>query len=134
MQRIKNVFIQNREIMLYSIIGATGVLIDLLSFYFLYNSLGFNQYLANFISISLGITNNFYWNRNINFKVKNKVSKRFLSFYLVGAFGLILSSLIIFILEYTFAVKGPQAKVLSIPIVTLVQFYLNKKISFSKSL
>jgi len=134
MQKIKSVFTQNREIMLYSIIGVTGVFIDLLTFYFLYNNLGFNQYLANFISISLGITNNFCWNRSINFRIKNKVSKRFLSFYLVGTFGLILSNLIIFILEYAFAIQGTPAKVLSIPVLTLVQFYLNKNISFSKSL
>lgn len=125
---------KHRELVLYGLIGISGATLDYVSFVFLYSVLGVNPLLATTVSISLGITNNFFLNRHYNFKMKDKTLKRFLSFYSVGIFGIILSILIIFVLHDIFSMNANIAKLISIPPIVLTQYILNKNISFGMSL
>lgn len=132
MQRIKSLLLANRELVVYASIGVTGIAVDLCFFYILHSIVGINEYLANIISISLGITNNFFWNRQFNFKTKDRIFMRFSRFYSIGIFGLILSSIIIFSLNNLVGIDPTISKILSIPPVTILQFILNKRFSFHK--
>lgn len=116
----------------YCCIGVVGVTLDFLVFLFL-TSLGLNYQISNVISVSCGITNNFFLNRHFNFKVKDDVLKRFLKFYSVGVVGIILSAVTLHVLIELLNTNLLVAKGFTIFVVTLVQYTLNKRYSFKKT-
>ena len=87
---------------------------------------------ANIISIHVGIFTSFVLNRSINFKVKDKVTMRFLSFYAVGLTGLGISELMLYLMVTVGGLNQVLCKLLTIVVVALVQFLLNKYITFRK--
>ena len=118
-----------RNLILYGIIGGFCAALDF-SVYTLLCHFDLLPYLwANVISTHIGIFTSFLLNRSFNFKVKDKATLRFLSFYLIGLMGLGLSSLMLW-----FMVDGGWneliCKLITIVVVALVQFFLNKYITF----
>ena len=126
-KKLKN----ERQLLQYALIGVTGVTCDLLSFILLTKYLLLPYLLANAVSVSLGIANNFFLNAFYNFKVKDRLMVRFLRFYSIGLFGLALSSGLLFLLVQVLAAGQLAAKLLTAVMVALVQFYLNKTITFT---
>ena len=88
---------------------------------------------ANAVSVTLGITNNFFWNAFLNFKVTDNLIKRFLSFYMVGILGLLISSGMLYFLIEKNHINVIFSKIITIFVITVVQFLLNKLITFKKS-
>ena len=88
--------------------------------------------LANFLSVSFGIINNFLLNRQFNFKTKDKLIKRLASFYSVGMFGWALSAGCLWLFIEVMSLNALVAKLGTIFIATIVQFCLNKFITFRK--
>lgn len=123
----------HRQFVLYCIIGASGALLDLIVFLILFNVIHMDALVATTISTSLGIINNFFLNARFNFKVKDRMRVRLLNFYAVGITGLLLSLVIIFAAHNGLGVDANIAKIISIPLIVLAQFFLNKKISFGNS-
>lgn len=115
----------------YCFIGFAGVFLDLIVFYLLNKKLGVYYQIANIISVSCGITNNFFLNAKYNFKVTDKLFKRFLTFFAIGIIGLLLSSLLLYIFIERFHVEVLLTKVIVIFIVAVTQF-LNLHFSFNK--
>lgn len=124
---------KHRNLVLYGFIGAIGASIDFVLYLLLVRFTPIPPALASFLSVSAGIVNNFILNNRHNFKTTDKTLHRFLSFYLVGVFGAILSSALIFILYNKLGADPMLAKVLTIPPVVLLQFFINKKVSFSEN-
>lgn len=114
----------------YSLIGVTGVTLDITIFYLLYQKLGMYYQVANIISVSCGITNNFLLNSFLNFKMKDKLFKRFIQFYSVGLFGLGISAGLLFLFVEQLHIIEIVAKLMTIAVVTIIQFNLNKRITF----
>ena len=85
---------------------------------------------ANVISIHVGIFTTFILNRQINFKVKNKTALRFMSFYTVGLVGLGISELMLYLMVTVGGWNELVCKLISIVVVALIQFVLNKYITF----
>lgn len=123
-----------RQFISYSIIGASGALLDLATFLVLYNILQFEPLIATAISTSLGITNNFVWNVLFNFRVRDKIHHRYLLFYAIGLFGLFISVGVIYALHNVMGMSANLAKLISIPIVVILQYSLNSRISFASDL
>jgi putative flippase GtrA len=117
----------------YSLIGVTGATLDFIIFAILvkYSHL-YYQY-ANIISVSIGITNNYLLNAYYNFKLKDKMLLRFIKFYSVGIIGLLLSSALLYVLVNIMFINKMYAKLLTIIVTTLVQYFLNKQFTFRKS-
>jgi len=113
----------------YSCIGLTGTFIDLLIFIIL-THFGLPYLIANIISISIGITNNFFLNAFLNFKIKDNLLKRFSRFYSIGMVGLIISCTILFIMVDFFHFSTIISKLSTIIVVVLIQYNLNKLITF----
>ncbi len=80
------------------LIGCTGVTWDLVGFAILTHYLLLSYLLANAISVSLGITNNFFLNAFYNFKTRDRLFNRFIRFYCIGLIGLVVSSSLMFVL------------------------------------
>lgn len=120
----------SRNFILYGLIGVSGVLLDLISFYVLEHHFDVNYQLANWISASLGITNNFLLNAFINFRKVDQLFKRYLKFYAVGLFGLAVMAAFLYVLVEQFGWDAFISKLSTVIIVFLLQYGLNKKFSF----
>ncbi|MEI6237392.1 MAG: GtrA family protein [Candidatus Saccharibacteria bacterium] len=116
----------------YVLIGLTGVAIDFVIYAILVKVFSVNFLYANIIAISCGIINNFFLNLFLNFKTKNKLLIRFISFYTVGLLGLLLSEVLL--IAFTkLGIGQVFAKFLTLPFVLVFQFFLNKYVSFSQN-
>ena len=129
---ILNLFIKFRTLILYGIIGSFSAGMDFLSFYLLTSVLDLYYLLANVFSVSIGITISFVLNRNFNFKVKDKTIKRFLIFVSVGIGGMALSSGLLFLFIDILIFEEIFSKFISIVFVVLIQFVINKFVTFKK--
>ena len=130
--KILQFYHKHQHLIKYAVIGVTGVTLDFKIFMFLTQKLNFNYQIANAISVSIGITNNFILNYFINFNVKSQFFKRFLKFYAVGLFGLLLNAGLLFCLVHFLNTSQIIAKLSSLLIVVCAQFFLNKKITFKQ--
>ena len=121
-----------RNIILYGIIGGISAGLDFLVYTFLCK-LDLNYQIANVFSIHCGIFCSFLLNRHFNFKIKDKTLLRFLSFYVIGLTGLALSAALLYLMVNINSWNEIYAKLITIIVVAIVQFLLNKFITFKKS-
>lgn len=130
MRKVFEVYGRFRNLILYGIIGGFCAVLD----FGVYTALCYwdiMPYLwANIISIHVGIFTSFALNRSFNFRVKDKTATRFLSFYAVGLIGLGISELMLYLMVTAGGWNELICKLLSIVVVALVQFLLNKYITF----
>lgn len=119
-----------QQFVIYCMIGFTGATLDYIIYLILFNKLGVSPDIASFLSMSVSIVNNFIWNSKFNFKKTDNFKRRMISFYAVGIFGMILTSLVINITYYVFHFDANIVKLVMIPVIAVIQFILNKKISF----
>lgn len=68
------------NVILYGIIGGFSASLDFCTYTFLVKAVGLDYYLSNCISVIIGIITSFTLNRIYNFKVVDKVVRRFLVF------------------------------------------------------
>ena len=129
---IERLFKKYRELVIYCIIGCTGAGLDFIIYATLTNFADLHYQLANFLGVSLGIINNFFLNRQFNFKTKDRLVVRLFSFYAVGMFGWALSAYCLWLFIEKFTLNSLVAKLGTIFFVTVVQFCLNKFITFRK--
>ena len=118
-----------KQLISYGIIGGISSGLDFLICALLMH-LGLNQYIANFISVNMGIACSFIFNSLITFKMTDKKLIRGIKFFLVGYCGLALSMLIMFVGTDMMKINEIIVKLISIFIVALFQFVLNKLITF----
>lgn len=119
-----------RNLVLYGVIGGLSVIFDFIVFFLL--TIFFPEYylLANVISVNCGIINSFLLNRRFNFKVKDRFILRFIVFYLVGMTGLLISSGMLYLLVGCGEMNLLASKAVTIFVVTVFQFILNKNVTF----
>lgn len=106
---------------------------DFLLYLFLTQVLQVNYQHANFLSVSAGILNNFGLNVRFNFKTFDRLWTRLGSFFAVGMLGWGISAVCLFTLIEKIHLHTAWAKLLTIGIVTIVQFTLNNYFSFRKT-
>ena len=130
MNKIYNLLRQNQKIIKYGIIGCICVGIDFLVYWLLVQIVKMPYLYANVISVHCGIFTSFFLNRHFTFKVKNKTLLRFISFYIIGLIGLAISSGMLIFLVEMLKLNELISKALTVFVVALIQFLLNKYISF----
>lgn len=136
MKHINNIhtLLTNKNFILYALIGVMGATIDFFAYLALHHLLNIEPVIASFLSVSLGIVNNFIINSRHNFKTKDNTWRRFKRFYGIGLGGALLSVVLIFCLYNLLHVDATIAKLLTIPPVVLAQYVLNVRFSFKKEL
>ncbi len=127
---LKRYLFKYRHIIKYGAIGITGASIDYLIFSFLTIKLGLFYQIANAISVSCGISNNYVLNYYFNFKMREGFFKRFVQFYSVGIFGLLLNAILLYVFIDRFVLPVNITKLFVILIVITIQFLLNTNITF----
>ncbi|KUN84753.1 dolichyl-phosphate beta-D-mannosyltransferase [Streptomyces griseoruber] len=120
-----------RQLVRYTLIGGSGVTLDLVVFLLLHNWAGMDEQIANAISTTLAITNNFVLNARFTFERRDRLFVRFLRFYAVGLTGIALTDLLFLALTDGLGINANLVKVGSMPLVLALQFVLNKKWSFA---
>jgi len=132
-ESITSLYNKFRNLILYGLIGGFCATLDF-GVYTLLCHYDIMPYLwANVISIHVGIFTSFILNRQLNFKVKNKTALRFLSFYTIGLIGLGISELMLYLMVTVGEMNELICKLISIVVVALIQFLLNKYITFKHS-
>ncbi|MEG2415372.1 MAG: GtrA family protein [Kiritimatiellia bacterium] len=129
---LNEVISRYREFLIYCLIGCCGVTLDCVVFAFLTRGFAMHYQIANVISVSCGICNNFFLNAFLNFRRTDRLLLRFISFYTVGLTGLGLSAFLLWLLIGQLTWNDLIAKVSIVFIVTILQFTLNKCLTFKK--
>ncbi len=114
-------------------IGCTGAGLDFVIYAALSYWSGLHYQIANFISVSFGILNNFFLNYFFNFKTKDRLLVRLARFYSIGMLGWVLSTFCLWIFIERIGINAIVAKLETIVFVTIMQFCLNKFITFRKN-
>lgn len=151
----KNILKSNsfRQLIKYGIVGTIGFAIDLGIYYILVVKFEVNYPFAPFISDLLGgnmsvkmlnidtsyiigsavaIVNNFILNSYFTFKVTDKKLKRFASFAGIAAIGLVIGTMLITFFIGVLGMDEMLAKIIATIIVALIQFVVNKFVTFKK--
>ena len=121
-----------REIILYIIIGSLSAGTDLFLYSILTKYSNINYLIINFFTVLVGIILSFTLNRKYNFKIIDFVFKRFIIFFSIGFVGMIVSSIFLYFFIELFYLDMFLSKFLSIILVVVIQFLLNKFITFKK--
>lgn len=127
---IRRLLSKHKLLIKYGIIGGISASLDFIIFSLLNNIFHIDYLLANIISVHCGIICSFILNRQYNFKIKNKVLMRLSAFYIIGLLGLAVSTVLLYLLVDISGINRTIAKLLTIILVALMQFILNKTISF----
>lgn len=133
-EKIINLFTDEALLQLirYGLIGIIGLVVDFGVFSLFIHFFNLNAEIANFISSSCGLINNFLWNSYLNFKVKDKLLRRFIEYYIVGQVTTIITTISIFLFSTLLKQDQLLVKVISTLFATLIQFIVNKLITFRK--
>jgi putative flippase GtrA len=129
----KKLYSKFRNLILYGIFGSISAGLDFLIYTLLVETVGMHYIASNCISVLAGITTSFILNRNFNFKIKDKTPQRFSIFLIVGLCGMLLSNLILYLCIDLWGFNKIVSKLLSIVLVVIFQFLLNKYITFKPS-
>lgn len=118
-----------KQIASYGIIGVISSGVDAVLFATFVYVWGWFPFVANVLSVSVGITISFILNRKFTFKITDYTICRYLLFFGVGMIGLCISEAILFGGQLM-SMNAMLTKLVSIVLVAIVQFILNKLISF----
>jgi putative flippase GtrA len=119
-----------RQFVFYCAIGLTGATLDFLLYCALVHWCRLHHQPANLISVSCGIANNFWLNALFNFRVRDRLWARFATFYAVGCFGIALSALMLYLGIDRLNMDKTLAKLATVALVVIVQYNLNRILSF----
>ena len=120
------------QLVKYVLIGILGLIVDF-GVYTVLTHFTINVEIANIISSTCGIINNFFWNSYTNFKVHDRLILRFISYFLVGQITSIFTTISLFIFATKMGFPHLIVKIIATFVATLIQFIINKIITFRKS-
>ncbi|MBU2523896.1 GtrA family protein [Patescibacteria group bacterium] len=107
-----------------------GIYLSLTRFFPFFGS---HYVIANTISYSFATLNSFFINKSWTFRDKDgKFLKQYPKFFLIQLLGLVIANIIIHIGVEVFGLYDIIAKVLSIVVTMLWNFFLNQRLVFNK--
>ena len=120
------------QLIKYILIGVLGLVVDF-GIYTILTYFKLNVEVANIISSTCGIINNFFWNSYTNFKVRDHLLIRFISYFCVGQITTVFTTVSLFIFVTKLGYPHLIVKIVATFIATLIQFIINKIITFRKA-
>jgi putative flippase GtrA len=88
---------------------------------------------ANIFGYMSGTVVSFFLNRKITFDVRDKMVHRLAMFLGIAAIGFSVSALMLWLLVDFISVDAKIAKLFTLPVVVILQFSLNRRITFRES-
>lgn len=120
------------QLVKYVLIGVLGLVVDF-GIYTILTHFKMNVEIANIISSTCGIINNFLWNSYTNFKVHDRMILRFISYFIVGQITTVFTTVSLFIFVTKLGYPHLIVKIVATFIATLIQFVINKVVTFRKA-
>lgn len=117
------------QFLLYCICGGIGVSTDYSVYYFALK-LGAWYQVANVFGYVSGTVVSFILNRKITFSTSDKIVRRLVLFLGVAALGFSVSAAMLWLLVDYASVDTKLAKLFTLPVVVILQYSLNRKITF----
>lgn len=117
---------------LYCLIGGVALSMDVGLFWLLDGLTELPVIVSNGLSIMTAMIYSFLMNAFFNFRTRSGLGKRFIMFGLVTFLGFLISSLILWTLSDLIGLNSVLAKILTLPVVFVVQFSLNSRFTFKK--
>jgi len=117
------------QFLLYCLCGVIGVASDYLIYYSAL-SFGFWYQTANVLGYLVGTLVSFFLNRRITFTAHDKLVRRLMVFIGVASIGFSVSALMLWGLVDFIMLDAKIAKLATLPFVVLIQFFLNRQITF----
>lgn len=127
-----NSLLNLRHFILYLFFGCTSMLLGLFFLYIFYQLFNFNFFISYFLSANIGIFSSFTLNRIYTFNASNLLIRRFLYFYLIAFFGIIVGYFSALAIREILLIEYILASFFSYFIVYIFQYTLNKLITFRK--
>lgn len=122
---------RHEQILKYLLIGGTASLIDVVLFMVLFNFSGLTEWQAHSISVPTSVLFSFMVNARHNFRTNDYLLLRLLSFSLVCLLGFFAGYGVIETAR-SFGVNSNFGKLASLPVVFILQYVLNSRITFRK--
>lgn len=134
MEKIKTAIYSEDFVQLvkYVLIGVLGLVVDF-GIYTILTHFKMNVEIANIISSTCGIINNFLWNSYTNFKVHDRMILRFISYFIVGHITTVFTTVSLFIFVTKLGYPHLIVKIVATFVATLIQFVINKVVTFRKA-
>ncbi len=120
------------QLLLYCICGGIGVTAD---YFVYYSALTFGVWYqtANIFGYLSGTLVSFFLNRKITFGIRDKLAYRLAMFLGVALIGFSVSAVMLWFLVDLMLVDARIAKLLTLPVVVIIQFSMNRRITFLKN-
>jgi putative flippase GtrA len=119
------------QFLLYCLCGGIGVTTDYLVYYAAL-TFGVWYQTANVFGYLSGTLVSFFLNRKITFGVRDKLAYRLTMFLGVAAIGFSASAVLLWLLVDLMSVDAGISKLLTLPVVVIIQFSMNRRITFGK--
>lgn len=134
MEKIKTAIYSEDFVQLvkYVLIGVLGLVVDF-GIYTILTHFKMNVEIANIISSTCGIINNFLWNSYTNFKVHDRMILRFISYFIVGQITTVFTTVSLFVFVTKLGYPHLIVKIVATLVATLIQFVINKVVTFRKA-
>ena len=129
---MKNLLSQNNQFLLYFIIGVIGVTLDFTGYSLLLMFTGLHYQAANAAGYTAGTLLSFVLNARYNFRTRDWLAVRFLSFLGVALLGWLASAGLLGWLAGQLQCNPYAAKLGTLVVVLLLQYNLNRLLSFRK--
>lgn len=118
------------QFLLYCLCGGAGVSADYGVYYFSVTH-GLWYQGANALGYLTGMLVSFSLNRVVTFGMRDSVLQRFVSFAVVAGVGFLTSALMLWFLIDSAGVDSRIAKLMTLPVVLILQYTLNRKFTFA---
>ena len=130
---MKNFLFQNRQFLLYCVIGLSGTMLDFTIFSLLYRTKLLDYQGANAIGYASGTLLSFILNARFNFRVTDRIARRLAYFFGVALLGWTISAGLLYLLIGDWRLNPYGSKMGTLVVVMLVQYNLNRWLSFRKT-
>ena len=131
--RVNNILLKNKQFLLYCVIGASGVALDFGIYSFLIRTGWLDYQAANATGYASGTLLSFALNARFNFRVRDKIALRLASFFGVAFLGWLASAALLHLLIGHYGFDKYASKFATLVVVVLLQYNLNRLLSFRKS-
>ena len=129
---MKKIPFPQKQFLLYCVIGASGATLDFGVYSLLVKARLLDYQTANAVGYSSGTLLSFILNARFNFRVTDKIPLRFISFFSIAFLGWLVSAGLLLLLIGRFGFDKYLSKFATLIVVVLLQYNLNRLLSFRK--
>lgn len=120
-----------RKFVKFIIVGFSGVFVDFGFTYAFKEFLKIQKFISNAIGFTLAATSNYFLNRMWTFRSHNpEMMVEFGNFFLISMIGLVINTLILYLIVTKFKINFYISKLFAIGVVTLWNFAANSYFTF----